>query len=145
MDLVFDFDFSEGLSVGLQTGLAGTLTEVLEEVAAYPPGGAATFLTNHDMERVWSAVSRGAPDEFLLPIARLLATVLLTAPGTPFVYYGEEIGLAGAKPDERIRTPMPWTAADPGVGFTTGPRGRSPTPASPSATWPPRRAIPTRC
>ena len=128
MDLVFDFDFSEGLSVGLQTGLAGTLTEVLEEVAAYPPGGAATFLTNHDMERVWSAVSREAPEEFLLPIARLLATVLLTAPGTPFVYYGEEIGLAGAKPDERIRTPMPWTADAPGVGFTTGAPWEDPDP-----------------
>jgi len=119
MDLVFDFDFGQGAGLALQTGLGGILTEVLDEVAAYPAGHAATFLTNHDQERVWSAVSRGAPDEFMLPIARLLATLLLTGPGTPFVYYGEEIGLAGAKPDERIRTPMPWTAEEPGVGFTT--------------------------
>jgi glycosidase len=128
MDLVFDFDFGQGAGLALQTGLGGILAEVLDEVAAYPAGHAATFLTNHDQERVWSAVSRGAPDEFMLPIARLLATLLLTSPGTPFVYYGEEIGLAGAKPDERIRTPMPWTGEGPGVGFTTGEPWEAPDP-----------------
>jgi alpha-amylase len=37
----------------------------------------------------------------------------------PFVYYGEEIGMTGAKPDERLRTPMQWSAAR-GGGFTSG-------------------------
>jgi glycosidase len=37
----------------------------------------------------------------------------------PFVYYGEEIGMIGAKPDETIRTPMQWSA-EPGGGFTSG-------------------------
>jgi glycosidase len=121
LDLVFDFDFSqEGLGGALQSGLAGPLTEALEELAAYPAGRVAPFLANHDMERVWTSVSGGAPPEMVAPIARLLATVLLTAPGTPFLYYGEEVGLAGAKPDERIRTPMPWSGEDAGVGFTTG-------------------------
>ncbi|MDQ4099609.1 MAG: DUF3459 domain-containing protein, partial [Chloroflexota bacterium] len=46
-------------------------------------------------------------------------TLLLTLPGTPFLYYGEEIGMIGTKPDERIRTPMQWSPA-PGAGFTTG-------------------------
>ncbi len=46
--------------------------------------------------------------------ARLAATLLFTSPGVPFVYYGEEIGLTGAKPDERIRTPMRWDAHGPG-------------------------------
>ena len=33
-------------------------------------------------------------------------TLLLTLPGLPFVYYGEEIGMTGDKPDdERLRTP----------------------------------------
>ena len=130
MDLVFDFDFSEGAASSLDTGLAGILDEVLDEVAAYPPGSAATFLTNHDQERVWSAIARRAAgqDALIEPIARLLATLLLTGPGTPFVYYGEEIGLAGTKPDERIRTPMPWTADGPGVGFTTGAPWEDPDP-----------------
>ena len=33
---------------------------------------------------------------------------------------GEEIGLRGRKPDERIRTPLPWDGTAPGYGFTTG-------------------------
>jgi glycosidase len=41
-------------------------------------------------------------------------------PGLPFVYYGEELGMQGAKPDERIRTPMGWTRGPRHAGFTTG-------------------------
>ncbi|HSG63440.1 MAG TPA: alpha-amylase family glycosyl hydrolase, partial [Gammaproteobacteria bacterium] len=71
----------------------------------------ASFITNHDQDRVMS-VLRGDSAK-----ARLAASLLLTAPGVPFVYYGEEIGLTGEKPDERIRTPMPWSGARHG-GFT---------------------------
>jgi alpha-amylase len=51
--------------------------------------------------------------------AKLAATLLLTLPGLPFVYYGEEIGMTGNKPDPRLRTPMQWSAR-PGLGFTSG-------------------------
>jgi len=51
--------------------------------------------------------------------AKLAATILLTLPGVPFVYYGEEIGMTGDKPDERLRTPMQWTRA-PAAGFPRG-------------------------
>jgi alpha-amylase len=128
LDLVFDFDFANELATGLGYGNSGPLTEALEEAADYPAGRIAPFLTNHDMDRVWSAVSADAPSELVEPIVRLVATLLLTAPGTPFVYYGEEVGLAGAKPDERIRTPMPWNAEPPGVGFTTGTPWEAPDP-----------------
>jgi glycosidase len=52
---------------------------------------------------------------------RSAAAVLLTLPGTPFLYYGEEIGLLNGTTDddESKRTPMPWDAT-PGGGFTTG-------------------------
>jgi glycosidase len=50
---------------------------------------------------------------------------MLMLPGLPFVYYGEEIGMRGAKPDEQIRTPMQWSSA-PGAGFTTGTPWQSP-------------------
>jgi alpha-amylase len=128
LDLVFDFDFATTFSLGVQWQNGGPATEALQEAAAYLPGRIAPFLTNHDMDRVWSIVSGTAPAEVVPPIVRLAATVLLTAPGTPFVYYGEEIGLAGTKPDERIRTPMPWTGQAPGVGFTTGTPWEAPDP-----------------
>jgi glycosidase len=51
--------------------------------------------------------------------AKIAATLLLTLPGLPFVYYGEEIGMSGNKPDPRLRTPMQWSAG-PAGGFTTG-------------------------
>jgi len=44
--------------------------------------------------------------------------MLLTQPGVPFVYYGEEIGMRGSKPDERIRTPMQWSGEAPAGGFS---------------------------
>jgi len=50
--------------------------------------------------------------------ARLAVTILMTLPGVPFIYYGEEIGMTGDKPDERLRTPMQWTATS--SGFTSG-------------------------
>ena len=43
---------------------------------------------------------------------RLAAATYLLQPGTPFIYYGEEIGMAGAanlSGDPRLRTPMSWT------------------------------------
>jgi glycosidase len=51
--------------------------------------------------------------------AKLAAFLLLTSPGTPFIYYGEEIGMEGDKPDPDIRRPMQWTAGA-NAGFTTG-------------------------
>jgi glycosidase len=44
---------------------------------------------------------------------------MLMLPGMPFVYYGEEIGMVGAKPDEAIRTPMQWSG-EANAGFTSG-------------------------
>jgi alpha-amylase len=78
----------------------------------FSPGTYATFLTNHDQARVMSAFMGDQGK------ARLAASVLLTIPGSPFIYYGEEIGMTGNKPDENIRTPMLWTA-DKYAGFST--------------------------
>src|SRR5438477_190257 len=50
---------------------------------------------------------------------RLDAVRQLVEQGVPFVYYGEEIGMTGDKPDERLRTPMQW-ARSPAAGFTRG-------------------------
>jgi len=67
----------------------------------------APFLTNHDQNRLYGMV--GAKKER----AKMAAAMLLTLPGNPIVYYGEEIGMLGAKPDEEIRTPMLWGGGDP--------------------------------
>jgi glycosidase len=44
--------------------------------------------------------------------------MLLTLPGAPFVYYGEEIGMHGVKPDPGIREPMRWNRGPHEAGET---------------------------
>jgi glycosidase len=114
VDLTFSFDLADAILIGVDNESASPIRSALSEtLEAYPPGQFATFLTNHDQAR--AATRLGSVDA-----ARAAATAYLTGPGVPFVYYGEEVGLLGTKPDERIRTPMPWTAEAPGAGFTTG-------------------------
>jgi alpha-amylase len=50
--------------------------------------------------------------------AKLAATTLMTLPGVPFVYYGEEIGMTGMWPHPMIRTPMQWTSGE-NAGFSS--------------------------
>jgi len=114
LDLTFDFDLAKSFIVALRTGraeeVAGTLAR---DHALFKPGQYAAFLSNHDMNRVMSQLAANEDK------ARSGATLLLTAPGVPFIYYGEEIGMLGKKPDEDIRTPMQWSA-EVNAGFTTG-------------------------
>jgi len=95
---------------GTSTALFSTLDGAL---AGLPDQRWAIFLSNHDQQRSMTTLG-GDVDA-----AKLAASLLLTLPGTPFIYYGEEIGMTGAKPDERLRTPMQWDGG-PGAGFTTG-------------------------
>ena len=85
----------------------------------YPFNQFATFLTNHDQNRLATTLREDVGKN------KVAASLLLTGPGVPFLYYGEEIGMAGSKPDERIRTPMQWddTAT---AGFTDAARAWQP-------------------
>jgi glycosidase len=115
LDLSFDFGLASATITSLRSGDAGSLGAAEAEVAeAYPAGGLATFLTNHDQNRIFDQLDRD------VPAARLAGTLLLMSGGVPFIYYGEEVGMTGRKPDERIRTPMRWDATGPAAGFTTG-------------------------
>lgn len=117
LQLNFDFPLATQILSGVQSGLADGIATKLGEVrAAYPAGATdVPFLTNHDQRRVASELR---DDPALL---RSAAAVLLTLPGTPFLYYGEEVGLDNGpgSADEEKRTPMPWDATS-GGGFTTG-------------------------
>jgi alpha-amylase len=114
LDLTFDFDLAAQLLQAVKTGDAGSLKIIQAEATDdYPAGGYVAFLTNHDQDRTFDVVGRDVAK------AKQAATLLLTSPGIPMLYYGEEIGLQGRKPDERIRTPMPWTGDEPGHGFTS--------------------------
>lgn len=113
-DLVFDFELSESILEGINGRNAKKIMNALEfNTGLYPDYQKANFLTNHDMNRVMNVFQENDQK------AKIAATILFTAPGVPFVYYGEEVGMRGSKPDEDIRRPMQWTAGDQ-AGFTDG-------------------------
>jgi alpha-amylase len=115
VDLVFEFDLAESFVRAANGPIAVSASASLTHTLAhFPPGQFAAFLTNHDQNRVMSVLGGDTAK------ARLAAVMLLTSPGVPFIYYGEEIGMTGTKPDEDIRRPMQWEGTSPGVGFTTG-------------------------
>ena len=114
VDLCFEFALADAMLSSVNSGDPGALEDAWSEVERlYPFQQYATFLTNHDQDRVMTQLDED------LDKAKLAATILLTSPGVPFIYYGEEIGMTGQKPDEQIRTPMQWTS-DPSAGFTSG-------------------------
>ncbi len=65
----------------------------------------AIKLTNHDEDRAASDLGKSLEKE------KLAAAVLLTSPGKPFIYQGEELGYWGTKSggDEYVRAPIKWT------------------------------------
>lgn len=112
LDLTFHFDLAAAWVDGIGLGIPDEINAIYrQELAANPQLLYGTFLTNHDMNRAMHVFYRDAAK------ARLAATLLLTSPGVPFLYYGEEIGMSGAKPDEDIRRPMQWSDAE-NAGFS---------------------------
>ncbi|MBK7403205.1 MAG: alpha-amylase [Phycisphaerales bacterium] len=122
LDAGFEFDLAFAIVEGVRDGDAARIGRAIEHVAsAYPPGQYATFLANHDMPRTMTTLIAGSKDRAEAAAkAKLAATIQLTLPGIPFIYYGEEIGMTGSKPDPEIRTPMQWTGDGATGGFTSG-------------------------
>lgn len=112
LDTYFQFDIGNKLVTAAATGQARQfIGAVRVGDRSLPFQRWAPFLTNHDQDRVMSTLGDDVSK------AKLAATALLTLPGLPFIYYGEEIGMLGTKPDPQIRTPMQW-AGDASGGFT---------------------------
>jgi glycosidase len=124
-DLVFQFALAEKFLASARSELGlPAWAELVKTTKDFPTNQYATFLTNHDQNRVMSQLGGDVNQ------AKTAASLLLTSPGTPFIYYGEEIGLQGQKPDEDIRRPMQWSG-EPQAGFSSGTPWRDPEPDYP--------------
>ena len=113
LDYCFEFDLSYALIDGInnQTN-SGLKSKMSEIISTYETNQYGTFLTNHDQDR---SFYRFGMDERK---AKLAARILLSLPGVPYIYYGEEVGMLGQKPDEDIRRPMQWTSSA-NAGFSS--------------------------
>ena len=150
--MAFDFPVMPRIFYALRSQHAGELISVLSETLDIPKGaGWGVFLRNHDeltLEMVseeyrqamygWYAYDprmrsnigirrRLAP---LLDNSRaeleLVHALLFSLPGSPFLYYGDEIGMGDNiwLPDrDSSRTPMQWTP-DRNAGFSTADPGK---------------------
>jgi glycosidase len=114
LDSHFAFAASDALFEAVRTGSAKKLFEPYMRLQrAVPAERWSPFLRNHDQTRTMTELKGDVARN------RMAVTLLLTLPGLPFVYYGEEIGMTGDKPDPRLRTPMHWTRGH-AAGFTRG-------------------------
>jgi len=150
--MAFDFPIMPRIFYALRSQQTSSLNEVLSESTEVPPGSAwGVFLRNHDeltLEMVteeerqalygWYAYDprmrvnvgirrRLAP---LLdnsrPELELAHALLLSLPGSPFLFYGDEIGMGDniwLNDRDSSRTPMQWTP-DRNAGFSAADPGK---------------------
>jgi maltose alpha-D-glucosyltransferase/alpha-amylase len=145
----FHFPLMPRLFMALKSGDISSVVEILEKTPPIPENCQwCTFLRNHDEltlemvteeERQWMW-NEYAPEPRMrlnLGIRRRLAplldndlrkimlanSLLMTLPGTPVIYYGDEIGMGdniNLRDRDGVRTPMQWDDS-PNAGFSTAP------------------------
>ena len=109
LNSVFDFPLAKVLVAAAASETSPNLGEYVSRSlrsfrrhAGQWPVVDAPFISNHDRNRVIDQLGGN------MSHMRMAAAMSLTMPGHPFVYYGEELGMHGVKPDPQIRQPMRW-------------------------------------
>ena len=112
----FEFDYGYALRDMLGNGYASSFASkvagfVTDHTAKRADAVTSFFLSNHDQNRFASEI--GAVQGKNTGKLKQAAAILLSGPGKPFVYQGEELGYYGTKDggDEYVRTPIMWDKA----------------------------------
>jgi alpha-amylase len=112
-DFCFEFDLASSIIYAVNNSSPYQIINKMAQIRdIYPYHQYGTFLTNHDQNRIIHELG------YSIDKNKLAAAVYLTLPGIPYLYYGEEIGMYGVKPDPDIRRPMQWDSG-PNAGFST--------------------------
>jgi len=82
---------AKGTSLSNFTGYVESFQQKMK--AKYPEGMVMSFLSNHDMDRIAGAFVTENN-------MRMAANLYLLSPGSPVIYYGEEIGMRGSRGSE---------------------------------------------
>ncbi len=115
---LFNFEMSWAILKALNKGEGDSLAIKHGNIMDYyknvnPDFIDATILSNHDQNRIMSELN-GDKEK-----GKMAAALLLTLPGSPYIYYGEEIGMLGTKPDPLIREPFLWDRKEADACRTT--------------------------
>jgi maltose alpha-D-glucosyltransferase / alpha-amylase len=151
LHMLFNFALNQQLWLALAREDARPVARALQQTAGIPGSDQwANFLRNHDEidlgrladDERRDVFARFGPQQRMQLYGRgirrrlapmlggdrrrieLAFSLLLTLPGTPVVYYGDEIGMGedlSLREREPVRTPMQWSAARNG-GFSSAPR-----------------------
>ncbi|MDE7406702.1 MAG: InlB B-repeat-containing protein [Clostridiales bacterium] len=111
MDSLFDFNTYYNLPGRLDGGAAATANEFNANAQKYQTNRAdrpinCMISSNHDINRLNSIIGGNTAK------AKLYMAVIMTMPGLSWIYYGDEIGLAGQKGgDDDLRQSMKWTSS----------------------------------
>lgn len=145
--MAFNFPLMPRIFLSVARGNRQAIVDIIEQVLAIPPASQwATFLRNHDeltLEMVtdeerdfmWAEYAKHPKMRLNLGIRRRLAPLLdndrltmelmtgllLSLPGSPTIYYGDELGMGDNTylgDRNGVRTPMQWSP-DANAGFST--------------------------
>ena len=144
--MCFNFPLMPRMFMGLRREQRYPITEILDRTPSLPPNSQwGIFLRNHDeltlemvtdeeRDYMWGEYAKDPRAKLNLGIRRRLAPLLnngrrqmelfhgliLSLPGSPILYYGDEIGMGDnvyLGDRDGVRTPMQWTA-DSNGGFS---------------------------
>ena len=108
----FEFDYFGSLTRAVGGSASNYVTEVntyiTDHTALRPDAVTSIFMTNHDQTRAAESLGKDTVKE------KQAAAMMLTTPGKPFIYQGEELGYWGSKEekgDVYVRTPILWDKA----------------------------------
>ncbi|MDE6618641.1 MAG: InlB B-repeat-containing protein [Clostridiales bacterium] len=111
MDSLFDFNTYYNLPGRLDGGAAAAANEFNSNAQKYLTNRGdrpinSMISSNHDINRLNAQIG-GSTEK-----AKLYMAVIMTMPGLPWIYYGDEIGLVGKKGgDDDLRQSMKWTSS----------------------------------
>ena len=113
LDMSFNYPLWSAILDAVSSRSASDLAFMLEQDERLYPEDAlrGTFVSNHDQIRPATTFGLLRRDEARIKLA---GGLLLSLPGVPFIYYGEEIGMPNGEGerDEQKRTPMLWNSGE---------------------------------
>ncbi|MEN3042197.1 MAG: alpha-amylase family glycosyl hydrolase [Fervidobacterium sp.] len=110
----FNFYFTEAIRESMQHGAVYKIVDCFQRTLTKKPYKPSNFTGNHDMHRLAQLL----PQE---EQRKVFFGLLMTTPGVPFIYYGDELGMKGMYDStftEDVIEPFPWYASLSGEGQT---------------------------